>query len=448
MLGREYDVWDAHTNEGRWWVVTNPMNLYNQETIKSMDVALSFHIGLTSRVMSKAATPHAGEQHDWALDSMRRLTVAHERLENAKEREDFQAVGMRLREALVSVANGIASLLDTVNATDRPKASDFKGWAELAASNFAAGASAEHLRALLKASSEKTWGYVNWLTHARNATPLDGQIAYTATSDLMEIMLMTVARWRIGSPPRCSACGSYQLDVEVSGEEETIFRSCSVCHQTDMLPIQEEHQSPSNEEGRRPKPEGDCIVLDDFEVYLSPNQARATLKETQERIQEDEIRWANPFTFDITDERIADAHRCAFYFGERDIRLGAELVYQCLQDGCINPDHVLQPKLPDPTDWRVGVVVEVIYSPNAIYLEVGLDDAKTVHIEIPREVLEIFGIADVSVLLERLIIFSPTTEGGQVDAILSCYRYDYSKPSIITGRTVAPFDDQPNSGDG
>ena len=24
VLGDQYDVWDAHTNEGRWWVITNP----------------------------------------------------------------------------------------------------------------------------------------------------------------------------------------------------------------------------------------------------------------------------------------------------------------------------------------------------------------------------------------------------------------------------------------
>jgi hypothetical protein len=38
VLGRQYDVWDAHTNEGRWWVITNPVNLYSQEQIKSMDI--------------------------------------------------------------------------------------------------------------------------------------------------------------------------------------------------------------------------------------------------------------------------------------------------------------------------------------------------------------------------------------------------------------------------
>lgn len=53
VLGHEYDVWDAHTNEGRWWVITNPTFLYSQDTIKSMDVALSFHIGLMLRVQTR-----------------------------------------------------------------------------------------------------------------------------------------------------------------------------------------------------------------------------------------------------------------------------------------------------------------------------------------------------------------------------------------------------------
>jgi hypothetical protein len=56
VLGQQYDVWDAHTSDGRWWVITNPVNLYSQDQIKSMDIALSFHIGLMSRMM--ASQPH------------------------------------------------------------------------------------------------------------------------------------------------------------------------------------------------------------------------------------------------------------------------------------------------------------------------------------------------------------------------------------------------------
>ena len=59
VLGRQYDVWDAHTSDGRWWVITNPVNLYSQDQIKSMDIALSFHIGLMSRMMASKPPPAA-----------------------------------------------------------------------------------------------------------------------------------------------------------------------------------------------------------------------------------------------------------------------------------------------------------------------------------------------------------------------------------------------------
>lgn len=45
-----HDIWDVHCTESRWWVVTNPTNLYDQADFKSRDVALTFHIGLMLRV--------------------------------------------------------------------------------------------------------------------------------------------------------------------------------------------------------------------------------------------------------------------------------------------------------------------------------------------------------------------------------------------------------------
>jgi hypothetical protein len=30
VLDHRHDVWDVHTNVDRWWVITNPTNLYSQ----------------------------------------------------------------------------------------------------------------------------------------------------------------------------------------------------------------------------------------------------------------------------------------------------------------------------------------------------------------------------------------------------------------------------------
>src|SRR5580704_8662881 len=44
VLGHCHDIWDVHTDKDRWWVITNPTNLYSQEQFRNMDLALTFHV--------------------------------------------------------------------------------------------------------------------------------------------------------------------------------------------------------------------------------------------------------------------------------------------------------------------------------------------------------------------------------------------------------------------
>jgi hypothetical protein len=50
VLHVRHDVWDVHTNVDRWWVITEPMNLYSQGQFPNMDLALTFHVGLCLRI--------------------------------------------------------------------------------------------------------------------------------------------------------------------------------------------------------------------------------------------------------------------------------------------------------------------------------------------------------------------------------------------------------------
>src|SRR3954470_22915670 len=50
VLNIQHDVWDVHTDVDRWWVITEPMNLYSQEQFPNMDLALTFHVGLCLRI--------------------------------------------------------------------------------------------------------------------------------------------------------------------------------------------------------------------------------------------------------------------------------------------------------------------------------------------------------------------------------------------------------------
>jgi hypothetical protein len=50
VLSHVHSIWDVHTDKDRWWVITNPANLYAQDQFPNMDLALTFHVGLCLRV--------------------------------------------------------------------------------------------------------------------------------------------------------------------------------------------------------------------------------------------------------------------------------------------------------------------------------------------------------------------------------------------------------------
>src|SRR5690348_2309932 len=99
-----HDIWDVHCPESRWWVVTNPTRLYSQADFKSRDVALTFHIGLALRMeyLRERDVPVAPEPASLLPGSWRRWQQAFEAYDSGDEAENFQAVGVRLRECIVS----------------------------------------------------------------------------------------------------------------------------------------------------------------------------------------------------------------------------------------------------------------------------------------------------------------------------------------------------------
>ena len=320
VLGRQYDVWDAHTNEGRWWVITPPTNLYSQDQIKSMDIALSFHIGLMSRVM--AHNPVRSEQNSsrtWILEVIRRLDTAGDNLDRAKEVEDVQAVGMRLRETLLTLTDRLRSLdLQMPRAVELPQQDgNFKGWADVYAGILAPGASSARLRKTLKTQSDHTWEYLGWLTHARNASTLDGRLAYSLTSGLVEAFLLALERLERSADERCPACSSYQISRQYAGDGDWV-QFCSTCGWQIPADTPEPIETEPEESGDATvgPPPGDCVVVEDFGIYITPGQARNILEEAAARAVEDEDEqpnWTNPFTVRFPEDgSMRDVHRLVF----------------------------------------------------------------------------------------------------------------------------------------
>ena len=252
-----HDIWDVHCTDSRWWVITEPTNLYSQGDFESRDVALTFHIGLTLRVSylhDRKVSVNPGSAY-LLPGPWRRWEQAFEAYDSGDEAETFQAVGVRLRECLLSFVGETTSAEMVPEGQESPKQADFKGWTELLANTLAPGEPSAYLRSYLKKLAVETWAYVNWLTHAKGAIRLDAEIGLKMVEHLLGVF--TAARLRLGQNRlRCAACESYQL---VGG-------TCESCGWVDEE--YEPLEPPARRRRRRPK--GDCVLTSDISTFMSP----------------------------------------------------------------------------------------------------------------------------------------------------------------------------------
>jgi hypothetical protein len=214
VFGREYDVWDVHTDKERWWVITNPTNLYSQRLMPSLDYTLSFHIGLMARVAARREPEGSEAEQEFLLITNRKIVLASEAFDKADEAEEFQAVGMQCRECLLTLIRELTSGGNMVSEPDLPKAGDFAAWNDRIANAITPGASAEHIRGYLKTTADRAWRLVNWLTHAANATRSDAELALSSTSHVINNYALAVLKKRIDAPERCGRCNSYKITVD------------------------------------------------------------------------------------------------------------------------------------------------------------------------------------------------------------------------------------------
>ncbi len=238
VWGNDHEVWDVHTDKGRWWVVTGLTNLYHQEDFKSADEVLSFHIGLMARVSPRQAR-EAPEAPEPKLERPFRVyEQAADAYNEAEEAEDFQAVGMRCREALVSFSHAIADNDLVPAGVDRPKLSDFVHWTELLANSLASGSHNGDLRSYLKAQSKGAWDYVNAVTHMKQATRGEASIAVDVVGHLITVWSSLM---RPDEPEhQCPDCGSYSVKKfwTRGGEnrrEMTEWLACGACDWKDVV---------------------------------------------------------------------------------------------------------------------------------------------------------------------------------------------------------------------
>lgn len=194
IFGQQMDAWDVRTNRNRWWVITNPTNLYSQKLFPSLDYTISFYVGVRTRVAQSEMTEEQKHDHDRVNQLWNRLARARTTLFSAKKPEDFQSVGMKCRECLLLLSQTLGQMGTVPEGKEAPQRGNFIDWCELIAEYGAAGGSNERLRSYLKAVSKSTWQLVNWLTHAQNADKFDGSIAIEATENVMGSFMSAAAK--------------------------------------------------------------------------------------------------------------------------------------------------------------------------------------------------------------------------------------------------------------
>ena len=218
VLNARHDVWDIHTTKDRWWVITDPTNLYSQDQFPNMDLALTFHIGLCLRI-PRTREQQANDRRILPFGTVfSKLTDVVDAVSQSQNLADYQAVGVRCRETLlefISVAQDAA-----VWTENPPKRADFRSWTEVICNDLLPGSSNKERRGSIKSALESAWTFANWLTHAKSGTWTDAEMACDLTQHAVGMAVSLVIRALRGVPSECPDCGSPRLEPEEGENSE------------------------------------------------------------------------------------------------------------------------------------------------------------------------------------------------------------------------------------
>ena len=105
-------------------------------------------------------------------------------------------------------------------------------WGVLLFDHYCPGQSNKELRQYLKATTERAWQLVNWLTHHRNANKTAALIAQDAVDAIVGHMVHLLTRERRDRTDQCPRCGSralrtfFDIEIEPNGG---YYEDCGEC---------------------------------------------------------------------------------------------------------------------------------------------------------------------------------------------------------------------------
>ena len=167
ICGEVYDIWDVTTDKDRWWVITNLTNLYSQRHFPSLDYTLSFHIGLMARLRNNSDRVDGDDPTPFD-EVIRRVDQAERKLDEAVEAEDYQAVGMHLREGLLSLIGALKRRTEIPPDVERPQEANFLAWVDVLMNQLCGGGGNKEVGEHLKKGAKETGEPTNRLTPPRS----------------------------------------------------------------------------------------------------------------------------------------------------------------------------------------------------------------------------------------------------------------------------------------
>src|SRR6266480_26721 len=195
----------------------------------SLDYTLSFHVGLMMRMRSRERPSDEPTPFD---EVFRRQQQAHTHLDAAVEVEDLQAVGMMLREGLLSLLAAVRRRVEIPAEAAHPKDADFIAWSDLLMDRLLPGDSNKDLRSYMKGAAKRTWQVVNWLTHAHSATETAASISTQACDVLVGHFISLVEREQIDHTEKCPNCKSRDIRSHFDpaiGADGDYYLTCGAC---------------------------------------------------------------------------------------------------------------------------------------------------------------------------------------------------------------------------
>jgi len=242
-LGFEVSVWNVKTDKaGSWWVATSdtlPMHFYPQDQAYyfSTDEVFSFHIGLMLRLMNDERDTAKGLIDDITVGTeininlRRKLQLAAEKLLQAVEIEEIQAIGVMCRETLLTLMEYIFKPEYVEVGEEMPKKADFKNKSRISVGILLAGADQTELRDSMRKLSYSAWDYSNWLTHSTSSSIQDASIALNLCTTVVSAFENLFDK---SNDPlaglKCKKCGSKNLFIAENDTNSALLIVCEKCN--------------------------------------------------------------------------------------------------------------------------------------------------------------------------------------------------------------------------